>query len=42
MRTSPTRLRLHTDESKLYFNAADTFAAHETVTHSRGEYAAAT
>lgn len=31
--------RLHTDESKLYFNAADTFAAHETVTHYRGEYA---
>ncbi|MFZ0373735.1 MAG: IS1595 family transposase [Xanthobacteraceae bacterium] len=31
--------RLHTDESKLYFNAADTFAAHETVTHYKGEYA---
>jgi transposase-like protein len=31
--------RLHTDESKLYFNAADTFAAHETVKHYRGEYA---
>ena len=32
-------LRLHTDESKLYFNAADTFAVHETITHSKGEYA---
>jgi transposase-like protein len=31
--------RLHTDESKLYFNAADMFAAHETVRHSAGEYA---
>ncbi len=30
--------RLHTDESKLYFNAADTFAAHETVHHTSGEY----
>jgi len=30
--------RLHTDESKLYFNAADTFAAHETVRHTAGEY----
>ncbi len=30
--------RLHTDESKLYFNAADTFIAHETVHHTSGEY----
>jgi len=30
--------RLHTDESKLYFNAADTFTAHETVHHTSGEY----
>jgi transposase-like protein len=31
--------RLHTDESRLYFNAADTFAAHKTVKHSAKEYA---
>ena len=31
-------LRLHTDESRLYFNAADTFEAHETVHHTSGEY----
>ena len=31
-------LRLHTDESRLYFNAPDTFAAHETVHHTSGEY----
>ncbi len=30
--------RLHTDESRLYFNAADTFEAHETVHHTSGEY----
>jgi transposase-like protein len=30
--------RLHTDESRLYFNAADLFATHETVKHSAGEY----
>ena len=30
--------RLHTDESRLYFNAPDTFAAHETVHHTSGEY----
>jgi hypothetical protein len=30
--------RLHTDESRLYFNASDLFEAHETVTHSRKEY----
>jgi transposase-like protein len=30
--------RLHTDESKLYFNAADMFAAHETVKHTADEY----
>jgi transposase-like protein len=30
--------RLHTDESKLYFGSASHFAAHETVTHSHGEY----
>jgi transposase-like protein len=30
--------RLHTDESKLYFNAAETFTAHETVHHTSGEY----
>ncbi len=30
--------RLHTDESKLYFNAAETFVAHETVKHSADEY----
>ncbi len=31
--------RLHTDESKLYFNALDHVSAHESVKHSRGEYA---
>ncbi|MEJ6790481.1 IS1595 family transposase [Brevundimonas sp. BR2-1] len=31
--------RLHTDESRLYTGAADVFASHETVKHSRGEYA---
>src|SRR5205807_1239436 len=31
--------RLHTDESRLYFNAADTFAAHKTVKHTAKEYA---
>lgn len=30
--------RLHTDESRLYFNASSMFAAHETVTHSHDEY----
>jgi transposase-like protein len=30
--------RLHTDESRLYFNAADHFDAHKTVKHSAGEY----
>jgi ISXO2-like transposase domain len=30
--------RLHTDESNLYFNAADIFAAHETVRHTADEY----
>lgn len=30
--------RLHTDESKLYFNASSMFAAHETVTHTAKEY----
>jgi transposase-like protein len=30
--------RLHTDESRLYFDAAETFAAHETVHHTSGEY----
>lgn len=30
--------RLHTDESKLYGDAADNFAAHETVKHSAKEY----
>jgi transposase-like protein len=30
--------RLHTDESRLYFNASGMFAAHETVTHSHDEY----
>jgi transposase-like protein len=30
--------RLHTDESKLYGDAAAYFAAHETVRHSAGEY----
>ena len=29
---------MHTDESRLYFNAADTFTAHETVHHTSGEY----
>ena len=33
------RSRLHTDESNLYPKAGDEFAAHETVKHSRGEYA---
>ncbi len=31
--------RLHTDESRLYTGSADVFASHETVKHSRGEYA---
>jgi transposase-like protein len=31
--------RLHTDESRLYSDAAAHFAAHETVKHSAGEYA---
>jgi transposase-like protein len=31
--------RLHTDESKLYADAAGMFAAHESVRHSAGEYA---
>lgn len=31
--------RLHTDESRLYVGAADVFASHETVKHSKGEYA---
>jgi len=30
--------RLHTDESRLYGDAPDFFAAHETVKHSAGEY----
>jgi transposase-like protein len=30
--------RLHTDESGLYFGSDEHFAAHETVTHSHGEY----
>ncbi len=30
--------RLHTDESRLYFNAADHFEAHETVHHTSKEY----
>jgi transposase-like protein len=31
--------RLHTDESNLYTRVGKEFAAHETVRHSRGEYA---
>ena len=31
--------RLHTDESKLYFRVGPNFATHETVNHSRKEYA---
>ena len=30
--------RLHTDESRLYGDAADHFAQHESVKHSAGEY----
>jgi len=30
--------RLHTDESKLYLDIGETFAAHETVKHSADEY----
>src|SRR4029077_2872678 len=30
--------RLHTDESRLYTGADKTFAAHESVKHSAGEY----
>jgi transposase-like protein len=30
--------RLHTDESKLYKGVGMNFAAHETITHSHGEY----
>lgn len=32
-------LRLHTDESKLYFGSASHFEAHKTVKHTAGEYA---
>ena len=38
-RTSPARRGLHTDESKLYHRVGKEFAAHETVKHSRKEYA---
>ena len=31
--------RLHTDESRLYWGAEEMFATHETVNHSRKEYA---
>ncbi|MDR5727292.1 MAG: IS1595 family transposase [Terriglobia bacterium] len=31
--------RLHTDESRLYFGAQQFFASHETVNHSKKEYA---
>lgn len=31
--------RLHTDESRLYMKVGPEFLAHETVTHSHGEYA---
>lgn len=31
--------RLHTDESRLYWNVGKKFAAHETVNHSANEYA---
>ena len=31
--------RLHTDESRLYPTLGKEFATHETVTHSKGEYA---
>lgn len=31
--------RLHTDESRLYTGAVDVFASHETVNHSKKEYA---
>jgi hypothetical protein len=30
--------RLHTDESRLYIGVGREFAAHETTTHSHGEY----
>jgi len=30
--------RLHTDESRYYTNVGKAFAAHETVSHARGEY----
>jgi hypothetical protein len=30
--------RLHTDESRLYMAPGKEFKAHETVTHSHGEY----
>ncbi len=32
-------IRLHTDESRLYFGAGEHFAAHETINHSAKEYA---
>ena len=38
-RTSPARRALHTDESRLYIEGGDDFAAHETVNHSAKEYA---
>jgi hypothetical protein len=31
--------RLHTDESRLYFGSEQYFASHETVVHSKKEYA---
>ena len=39
MRNADHKSRLHTDESRLYPILGKEFATHETVTHSKGEYA---
>jgi hypothetical protein len=39
VRNASRKSRLHTDESRLYPTLGREFAAHETVTHSAGEYA---
>ena len=35
----PRQTALHTDESSLYTKLGEEFAAHETVNHSKGQYA---
>lgn len=39
VRNADRRSRLHTDESRLYPKVGGEFATHETVQHSKGEYA---